>query len=163
MEKEKTCTFTGNRPHKLPWKDNEDCEACKMVKERIAEEIEIAIDDGYDTFISGMALGGDTYFAEAVLQKKKKHNISLVCAIPCVEQTKGWKDADKQRYERILASADEIVYTSQSYTRFCMHVRNRYMVQNSSRILVLDTDNDGGTKSTKALAEKKKLQIIEIL
>lgn len=163
MEKEKTCTFTGNRPQKLPWKDNENSVQCQTVKQRILEEIEIAIADGYDTFISGMALGGDTYFAEAVLQAKKNHDVSLVCAVPCKEQSKCWSSYDKARYEKILAQADEIIYTGENYTRYCMHVRNRFMVESSSRILVLDTDNDGGTKSTKALAQKKNLQIIEIL
>ena len=160
---EKTCTFTGNRPQKLPWKDNENSVECVVVKQRISEEIENAIFDGYDTFISGMALGGDTYFAEAVLNLKKKHKISLVCALPCKEQSKSWKYSDKKRYDNILACADEIIYTGETYTRFCMHVRNRFMVEHSSRIIVLDTDNDGGTKFTKALALKKNLQIIEIL
>ena len=67
MDRRKTCAFTGNRPQKLPWGEDESDYRCIAVKNRIREEIRGAIERGYDTFISGMALGGDTYFAEEVL------------------------------------------------------------------------------------------------
>lgn len=34
-----TCAFTGHRPHKFPWKDNEADPRCIALKETLAEQI----------------------------------------------------------------------------------------------------------------------------
>ena len=52
MDRRKTCAFTGNRPQKLPWGEDESDYRCIAVKNRIREEIRGAIERGYDTFIS---------------------------------------------------------------------------------------------------------------
>lgn len=162
MERRKTCAFTGNRPQKLPWGEDETDYRCIAVKNRIREELVGAIESGYDTFISGMALGGDTYFAEEVLSLRKTHDIKLVCAVPFPDQCKSWSSEDKERYYEILAKADETVVLSDYYTRYCMHKRNRFMVDNSSLLLCLDYANDGGTTSTVAYATKQNLMIISV-
>ena len=79
MERSKTCAFTGNRPQKLPWGEDESDYRCIAVKNRIREEVLAAIERGYDTFICGMALGGDTYFAEEVLEIKKTKQQRVCC------------------------------------------------------------------------------------
>jgi len=162
MDRRKTCAFTGNRPQKLPWGEDENDYRCIAVKNRIREEILGAIERGYDTFISGMALGGDIYFAEEVLNLKKTYDIKLICAIPFPDQSKGWKDKDVDRYYDILSKADEAITLSAHYTRFCMHKRNRFMVDNSTLLLSLDYANDGGTTSTVEYENKKKLVIVSV-
>lgn len=160
--KEKTCTFTGNRPHKLPWGDDESDYRCVAVKQRIRDVVALAIDGGYDTFITGMAKGGDTYFASIVLEFKKTKNVTLKCAIPCPDQTNGWTDEEKAKYDQIVANADEVTVLSNHYSRYCMHKRNRYMVDNSSMIIVMDFTGDGGTTSTREYAKKQGLTIVEV-
>ena len=162
MLREKTCTFTGNRPHKLPWIEDESDYRCVAVKIRIDQAVEAAIARGYDTFICGMAQGGDTYFAESVIKMKKWYSIRLVCAIPCPDQTKGWSSEDVDRYYGILENADEQVVLSDHYSRYCMHKRNRFMVDNSSMILVMDYSDDGGTTSTVAYAVRQNLIIVSV-
>jgi uncharacterized phage-like protein YoqJ len=162
MDRRKTCAFTGNRPQKLPWGEDESDYRCIAVKNRIREEIRGAIERGYDTFISGMALGGDTYFAEEVLALKKTDDIKLVCAVPFPDQSKGWKKEDVDRYYDIIASADETVTLSEHYSKYCMHKRNRFMVDNSTLLLSLDYANDGGTTSTVAYATKQNLVIVSV-
>ena len=34
-----TCAFTGHRPHRLPWRDNEDAPRCIALKEVLTEQI----------------------------------------------------------------------------------------------------------------------------
>ena len=162
MERSKTCAFTGNRPQKLPWGEDESDYRCVAVKNRIREELLAAYERGYTTFISGMALGGDTYFAEEVLSLKKTKPVSLVCAVPFPKQSSGWSKKDEERYYSILSSADEVVVLSDHYSRFCMHKRNRYMVDNSSLLLALDYANDGGTTSTLAYATKQNIVIVSV-
>ncbi len=163
MDRRKTCAFTGNRPQKLPWGEDESDYRCVAVKNRIREEILGAIENGYDTFVSGMALGGDTYFAEEVLDIKTKKKIRLVCAVPFSDQCKSWSDKDKDRYYNILSQADETHVLSDTYTRYCMHKRNRFMVDNSSLLLCLDYADDGGTVSTVAYAMKQNLVIVSVI
>ena len=51
------CCFTGHRPEKLEQSEDE-------IREWLTEQIENAIDDGYLTFISGMAMGVDIWAGE---------------------------------------------------------------------------------------------------
>lgn len=84
---EKTCCFTGHRPHKFPFKYNERHPDCIQLKSLLKREIKKAIHEGYKTFISGMAIGVDIWAAEAVLELRKLHpRIRLVAAVPCLNQ-----------------------------------------------------------------------------
>ena len=66
-----SCSFSGHRPEKLPWGDNERDERCVALKAAIREMVQKAYDDGYRHFICGMARGCDTYFCEEVLAGRR--------------------------------------------------------------------------------------------
>ena len=83
MERETTCCFTGHRPDKLPWRDDEWDPRCVALKERLAAALEDAYNKGMRHFICGMARGADFYFCEAVLRlKERRPGITLEAAIP---------------------------------------------------------------------------------
>lgn len=156
--KEKTCCFTGHRSQKLPWGFNEENEQCIVMKGRLYKEIEIAVLEGYEIFISGMAIGFDTICAETVLMLKNKYpNIKLHCVLPCQNQDKFWSNYQRQRYRNILAVADKVVVISENYTSTCMFERNNYMVDNSSKVIALYNGRGGGTKKTIDYAKSKGL------
>ena len=67
-----SCSFSGHRPEKLPWGDNERDERCLALKASMDEMVRKAYDDGYRHFICGMARGCDTYFCEAVLRLRDR-------------------------------------------------------------------------------------------
>ena len=50
--RKRRCCFTGHRPHKIGMKE-------ETVKELLRKAIKEAIEDGFVTFISGMACGVD--------------------------------------------------------------------------------------------------------
>ncbi len=52
-----SCSFSGHRPEKLPWGDNERDERCLALKDAIRQMVEKAYADGYRHFICGMARG----------------------------------------------------------------------------------------------------------
>ncbi len=162
MDREKTCAFTGNRSAKLPWLDDERDYRCLAAKRRIRDEVEAAVSQGYDTFLCGMANGGDTYFAQQVLSVKKNRPVRLICILPCPNQTKGWTQAQIDEYDEILTRADEVTLLSDHYSRYCMHKRNRYLVDHSSLLLTLDYTEDGGAASTRGLAVKQGVRIIDL-
>ena len=112
-----------------------------------------------------MAIGVDLDFAEIVLKLRKKHPITLECAIPCPNQTLKWRDTDKLRYESILKSADKTNFIGKRCTTICMSKRNRYMVDKRDRVIaVFNGIPQGGTWSTinYAKKERKAIEIIDL-
>ena len=74
----KRCCFTGHRPEKLSVQDD-------IVQEELGKAIDIAISQGFRTFICGMERGVDLWAGEEVLLRKQCNpEIRLVCATPFV-------------------------------------------------------------------------------
>mgnify|MGYP005880787359 CR=1 FL=1 len=71
--RQESCCFTGHRPAKLPWGYNERDPRCVRLKERIADAVLLAYQEGYRHFLCGMAQGCDLYFCEAVLSLREKY------------------------------------------------------------------------------------------
>ena len=106
--KSETCCFTGHRAI-----SKAEAERIKTHLKPVLEEL---INTGYKYFGSGGALGFDTIAALTVLELKKKYtHIRLILVLPCVNQTKGWKEKDVKIYEYIKSMCDKYVYTSKEY------------------------------------------------
>lgn len=143
------CAFTGYRPQKLPWGYDEADPSCANFKQRLRETIELLIFQGYTHFLSGGALGVDTYAAEIVLDLRKQYPwIALEMALPFEAQASSWPKASQARYYAILDEADIITYTSHQYSRSCMFVRNRYLVDNADLLVAGYDGQPGGTQMT---------------
>ena len=81
--REESCCFTGHRPEKLPWGSREGDERCLALQREIALRLEGIYEAGYRAFLCGMALGCDSYFAQAVLDLRARHpEVSLEAAVP---------------------------------------------------------------------------------
>jgi len=130
---------------------------------RLKAELTKLIKDGYIYFGAGGALGFDTLAAQTVLELKRNYpHIKLILVLPCLSQTRGWSAVDIEIYENIKRKADKVVYTSQEYTRGCMHKRNRHLVDNSSVCVCYLTESTGGTAYTVDYARKNGLSIVNI-
>ena len=160
MDREKTCCFTGHRPDKLPWGEDEDDPRCQRLKARLGQLIEDAYAAGTRHFISGMARGCDLYCAEAVLGlRERETDVTLECARPCQTQADSWPEKERERYQSILDRCNFETLVQHSYDRYCMMRRNRYMADRSSRIIaVYNGVPRGGTAQTLAYALKKGLE-----
>ena len=161
LEKDETCCFTGHRPDKLPWGEEELDPRCMRLKQRIAQEVEEAYAGGNRHFICGMARGCDLYFAEAVLALRERYgDVKLECARPCEAQADRWPAREQERYRAILDRCNYETLVQHSYDRFCMIRRNRYMVDRSGSIIaVYNGVPKGGTYQTLLYAMQKKLAI----
>ena len=83
MGEEITCCFTGHRPHRLPWHEDELDPRCQRFRAELDRQVAMAYDRGYRHFISGMAQGGDLMFCEAVLKLREAHpDVVLEAAVP---------------------------------------------------------------------------------
>lgn len=153
--KEKSCCFTGHRD--IP--SGMYCDIGRLI-ERYIEKL---AERGYDRFICGGALGFDTLAAVSVINFRNMHGgIKLHLALPCPEQDIRWSKNDRILYRKILEAADETAVLSSSYTRGCMMVRNRYMVDNSSVCICYVEKSSGGSFYTMNYALKSGLRVINI-
>ena len=151
INKNTTCAVTGHR--KVEFFFN---------KQALLKKLEQICENGYDTFLVGMALGFDTLCFKALEKIREKRKIRIIACIPCLEQDKLFNDAQKKEYKKMIESADEKVVLSPHYTKYCMMQRNRYMVDNSSLLLAYLREEKGGTKNTVKYAEKSGKNIIII-
>lgn len=135
----------------------------QLIFDKTEEMVERLIKKGYLYFGAGGALGFDTIAALAVLKLKEHYpDIRLILVLPCRFQTRGWASEDVKIYENIKEQADKVVYTSEEYTRGCMHKRNRHLVDNSSACIAYLTESKGGTAYTVDYAAKHGLTVFNI-
>ena len=134
-----------------------------MIVRKLEQTVTGLIQSGVQYFGAGGALGFDTLAAQTVLNLKKEYpHIKLILVLPCLSQTRGWKEQDVQIYETIKAEADKVVYTSQQYTQDCMHKRNRHLVDHSGVCVCYLTQDKGGTAYTVNYAKKQGLEVINL-
>lgn len=160
----KTCAFTGHRPQNLPWQFNEADTNCLKLKQILNQQISQLAENGFTDFLSGMALGSDTWAAEAVLNlRKKKPALKLHCILPCKTQAEKWPVSEQERYQKILAQADSIFFTSRNYHPNCMLERNRFMVEKARLLLaVYNGQPHSGTAAAVRHAQRLGCDIIII-
>lgn len=150
------CCFTGHRPEKLNMAETE-------IRKRLEKMIRQAVDDGYTSFISGMARGVDIWAAQIVLQlRQTNNNIKLICALPFIGFEKSRSLPERQLYENILESADYVKLVCNRYFPGCFQIRNQYMVNNSSRVIAAYNGSAGGTRNTIRYAERKNIEIVNL-
>ena len=157
-----SCAFTGHRPHKLPWKDNEDDPRCLALKKVLTEQITLLAEAGRTVFFSGMAEGTDHYCAQAVLTLREKNPaLQLHCILPHEGQADRWSQSARERYHIILNQADSVEYVSRKYYDGCMLDRNRRLIERTESLLaVYNGEWRGGTAATVRYARKLSREII---
>lgn len=173
----KVCCFTGHRPNKLYGYDiysKEYMKLGKIIRDYIEKEL---IPKGYNTFITGGALGVDT-IAFLVIQKLKiKYpNLRSIIAVPFLNQSIKWNTTDIQRYEDMKKMADKVIEVDKEmekqgikyssligeYCKQKMMDRNHFMVDKSDFIIGVWDGSSSGTKECLDYAAKKKLKGIYI-
>ena len=151
---EMTCCVTGHRD--IP------AERITYVEQELRREILAAIADGYTRFLSGFAEGIDLMFALIVANEKEHHpELLLEAAIPYAGRLK----TRNQQFHALLRSCDSVRVECEKYTSSCFMQRNRYMVDQSQRVIsVYDGRNHGGTLFTMRYAhtQGKDIRLIKI-
>ncbi len=151
----KTCCVTGHRKIEESQID--------YVRESLRNEIKQAIADGYTCFMTGFADGVDQYFADLVIEFKKEYSeLKLIAAIPYRNRLQSL--AKKEHTKAILDACSDIVVIREEYLPDVYYRRNRYMVENSDRVIaVYDGRDKGGTVVTIRFARSLKKELREIL
>ena len=155
--------MTGGRPKRLPWGTNESDPRCVKLKKKLYDLMVDLISQGATTFVCGMALGCDTYFAETVLDFKDGYGLELIAALSCADQAHLWADKDKKRFRDIILRCTDTHFTSIAHTPGCEKERNHYIVDTSDVLIAIYSGaKRSGTAQTIAYAQKKGVPIIFI-
>ena len=159
-----SCAFTGHRPHKFPWKDNEADPRCIALKETLAEQIATLAGAGVTEYFTGGADGVDCWAAEIVLTMREKNPaLKLHCLLPHEGQADRWSDSAQERYHSILERANSVDYVSRQYYDGCMIDRNHRLVESAGLLLaVFNGVRRSGTGATVNYARKMGKEIIVI-
>ena len=129
--------FTGHRTYA-----GEAQEALYVLIRTLAEQ-------GATTFLSGMARGFDLSAAEAVLALRDAGlAIRLVAVVPFASQANRFSAEDRDRFRRVLATADEVILLASDYFRGCYQQRNDFLVEHAATLVAWYDGSRGGTRYT---------------
>ena len=156
------CCFTGYRPEKFPFPLSADNQNFKQFEQHLLEAIFALCAAGCDVFYCGGARGFDMLAGETVLLLKKRRPVKLIMALPFPTQSAKWNESEKERYNLLLNSADEIIYLENEYRKWAFQKRNKFMVDNSDIVLTFCDGKSGGTANTVKYALSKGRRIINL-
>ncbi len=151
LQPAKTACFTGHRIIE----DNISVSYIKKIIENLIER-------KYDTFLVGMALGFDTICFNILEEISLKNSINVIACVPCPEQANSFNEIQKREYDRMLNKADKVIFVCKHYSKKCMLLRNKFMVDNSSALISYVRKNKSGSKQTTDYARKKGIMVISI-
>ena len=154
--KEKICCFTGHREIE---KDLEP-----YVHEVLASILSKLTVYGVTVYRAGGARGFDTLAEIDVLKLRKEvPEIKLLLCLPCPDQAARWPFSEKRLYKRILDQANGYTYAEPQYTPFCMHKRNRQLVDGADFcVAYYNGRSGGGTDYTVKYAESRGVPVINL-
>lgn len=159
--RELTVSFTGHRPEKIVSPFVENSEEVNSIKLELHNAIVRAIDDGYTTFLCGMAMGVDIWAGEIVLGLKRQFkNLSLIAVVPFPQQSNTWPQEWRIRFRNLLEKSDEVVMIADQYDPDIFFERNRYLVDHASRLIaVYNQEKKGGTAYTVRYAKQQGVEL----
>lgn len=138
-EKSKSLAFTGHRTVPVERQDE--------IRARLVEAVSVACKSGITCFFSGMAMGFDLMAAETVLSLKGRYlDIRLIAVVPFRRQSCRWPSIEKERYQKIISQADQVIVLSEHYFKGCLLRRNDFMLEHSCDVITFyDGKPYGGT------------------
>lgn len=133
--KEKTCCVAGH--HDIP------ADQLDYVKHALRQEIEAAIADGYQHFLTDFMEGADQLFAGIVADLMHENtSICMEAVLPCRSRMDELL-ADEVAKPLLLACADTS-YTGEKYTPGCRTANRREQLKRSGRVIIVFDGRDKG-------------------
>ena len=146
-----TAAFTGHRTY--------DDSASEQLRDAILS----LYASGYRTFLTGMAAGFDLAAAEAVLALRGSlAGVRLVCIIPFEGQARRFSESVRERYERVVEAADEVVTLSPHYAVDVYFRRNDFLADHSTTVIAYLSDRKSGTAYTVRRALRRHSRVINL-
>lgn len=134
------------------------------VYNNIYSHVEAYANTSDGVFITGMAIGADQLFAQAVIRLMDQGMLCrLIAAVPFKGQEAIWPQRSKEIYFEVLARCEVNYISSPGYTAAKMQKRNEWMVNRATSVLaVWDGKQTGGTYNAVQAAKKAGKEITVI-
>lgn len=155
-DRKKTVCITGHRKSKItPYNNSTVYNAItySAIRLMLYRYIDMAIDAGYENFISGLANGTDLWAAEYILMKKLRNSrIKLISVMPFLRHAEFFSVYDRNALAEIEKKSDYLVTVNENpditYGKIqseksspnLYRDRNYYMVDNSSAVIAFIDD-----------------------
>ncbi len=144
-----TVSFTGNRLLEAPVgvsKTNFELTLRTSIRVKVLELYKV----DYRFFLVGGAVGFDMLAAEEVLLLREQHpDIRLIVAVPFRGQDLKYSESAKARYDHLIECADKVVtICEQGFSASAYHLRNDFLVRNSSYVIAYSNGRGRGAAST---------------
>lgn len=133
--------ITGHRPGSL---NTEQCHYMQEGLDFIADGLVRYY--GAKKFLTGLALGADTIWAELAL----KHSVDYDVYIPFEGQEERWSKTDKKKYQDLRSGAVIEKVFGQQFSNRLYHARNDALIRDSDLLVAVwrPSVQNGGTFST---------------
>lgn len=129
----------------------------------LARTVEELFRAGFRTYLCGMALGFDLAAAEAALSLRERYaDVRLVAVVPFPGQAERYPNAERSRYARLVAAADERVLVSERYDRGCYRRRNDFLVAHAAVVVAWYDGSPSGTGYTVGRARRTGCRVIDL-
>ena len=150
-----TVCFTGHRPSDLGTTP-------AVAKSALRKAINDAIQHGATTFITGGAIGVDTYAAQLVIEAKATNpNIKLYIAVPFRGFTKYWSNTQRAEYADTVRKSDGFKVICDTPSKHAYHARNHFMVDRADLVIAYwSGKRSGGTYATVQYAQQTHTKVI---
>lgn len=151
-----TVAITGHRPSKLDNDYTYTSALWRKLRERYAA---LYTEFKVQHVLTGCALGVDTVAAETAAA----NGIPYTAYVPFIGQPDRWLAASQQRYQDLLAGADDIIVVSPGgYAAWKLHRRNEAMIDAAEWVLATWTGDAGGTKSAVEYALRTSKEVMQL-
>lgn len=143
-----TAAFTGYRVEKILLSSS-DPRILHNIGDAIDPAVEQLYNQGYRTFLSGMAQGFDLIAAKHVITLKEKYpDIRLIAVIPHPGQSARFDELWTRYYQYCMDRADQQCFLQTYSTPRSYLDRNDFLINNSSALICYFDGQPGGTAYT---------------
>lgn len=153
----KRVVVTGYKQHELGIFDTKH-PGIKFIKKALESHFHSLLDEGLEWIIVSGQLGVETWAIEVVIDLKNTYpNLKYAIITPFIEQDKNWNDANKEKYQMLIAKADyHVSLTSIPYEAPWQFVeKDKFLMRNSDGMLIVyDAENEGSPKFVKKQADR---------
>ena len=165
-----TCCFTGHRRRDLPFEGDVSKQGVKNLISTIQLLCAHAYQEGYRTFITGMADGADLMCGSVIMDMmndRRYKGLELICAMPYEEQRREVTTAESRYIHSLLLDiARAVVITGKRSDSGRYRERNKFMVEHSSAVIAVykEKPRGSGTLQTINMAKRAGLttHVIEL-
>lgn len=123
------------------------------------DRLEELIQEGFDVFLCGMAMGFDLLALDCLVSLKSRYRIRLEACVPFNGQENSFPYREKKSYRALIQWCDVVRELYPTYQNGCYLTRNRYMVDRADALFAYCIKDKGGSAYTVEYARNRGIEV----